>query len=52
MEEVHTKQLEDNRAMLEEKLPQQPKASPELLNLRRICDQLAKQREYSDAHQI
>ncbi len=52
MEDFHTKQLEENRAMLEEKLPKRPKDSSELLNLRRICDQLARQREYADAHQI
>ena len=52
LEDTHTKQLEENRASLEEKLPQEPKASSELLNLRRIQDQLARQREYADAHQI
>lgn len=50
MEDFHTKQLEENRAVLEERLPQNPKDSSELLNLKRIQDQLARQREYADAH--
>jgi hypothetical protein len=42
LEEKHTNELEKNRSALEKKLPQQYKSSAELLNLRKIQENLAK----------
>jgi hypothetical protein len=38
--------LEENRSKLEQSLPNMPKASAELLNNKKIQEQLAKQKEY------
>jgi len=51
MDERHTKELEDNRRTLEEK-PDAFKGSAELLNLKRIQGNLAKQKNYQEAHQV
>ena len=42
LEEKHTKELEENRVVLEQKIPLNFKPSSELLNLKRIQDQLAR----------
>lgn len=52
LEEKHIAQHEEYRGSLEGKLPDKFKPSPELLNLRRIQVNLAKQKEYSEAHQV
>ena len=46
LEEKHAKQLEENRSKLEEGLPLTFKFSAELLNLRKIQTNLAKQKNY------
>lgn len=38
--------------MLEQKIPMIFKPSSELLNLKKIQDQLARQREYGEAHKV
>lgn len=45
LEEKHVRELEENRSKLEQQLPTIPKASAELLNMKKIQDQLAKQKE-------
>ena len=52
LEDKHIAQHEDYRAQLEEKLPNIFKPSPELLNLRRVQLNLAKQKEYKEAHEV
>lgn len=52
LEDKHTKDLEENRQMQEEKLPLEFKFSSELLNLRQIQRNLAKQKNYAEAHQV
>ena len=52
LEEKHVHELEENRQMLDQNLPTQPKASAELLNLKKIEEQLAKQKLYAEAHKI
>ncbi|CDW84238.1 UNKNOWN [Stylonychia lemnae] len=52
LEENQQKELEMNRANLEQKISQVFKASSELLNLRKIQDQLARQKEYAEAHKV
>lgn len=52
LEEKHIAQHEEYRASWEEKVPVKFKPSPELLNLRRIQVNLAKQKEYAEAHQV
>lgn len=52
MEERHTQDLEQNRQHLEATLPAKYKQSTELLNLRKIQDQNARQKKYSDAHEV
>ena len=52
MEERHVKELEDNRADLEQRLPIKYKPSSEILNLQKIQDNLAKQKQYAEAHQV
>lgn len=52
MEEKHTQDLEHNRQNLESTLPAKYKQSTELLNLRKIQDQMAKQKSYQQAHQV
>lgn len=42
LEDKHVKELEENRARLEQTLPMVPKASAELLNLKKIQEQLAR----------
>jgi hypothetical protein len=44
--------LEENRQQMEESLPLTFKFSAELLNLRKIQTNLAKQKNYQDAHQV
>lgn len=51
-ENEHTKQLEENRTQLEQSLPMNFKFSAELLNLRKIQTNLAKQKNYQDAHSV
>lgn len=52
LEEKHVRELEENRQLLEQKLPLTFKQSAELLNLRTIQQQLARQKQYADAHQV
>ena len=52
LEERHVHELEENRSNLEQKLPMTFKFSAELLNLRKIQDNLAKQKEYAEAHKV
>ena len=49
LQEKHNKELEDNRALLEEKIPTIFKASTELLNSKKILEQLVRQKEYGEA---
>ena len=46
------RELEFNRKELEDKLSVTIKASPELLNMRKIQANLAKQKEYAEAHKV
>ena len=46
LEERHVKELEENRAQLEQSLPMNFKHSAELLNLKQIELQLARQKQY------
>jgi len=46
LETRHTQQLQENRMQLEETLPTVLKQSTELLNLRKIQQNLAKQKNY------
>jgi hypothetical protein len=50
MEALHMQQLQENRTNLEETLPLTFKFSAELLNLRKIQANLAKQKDYQEAH--
>lgn len=52
LEEKHINDLTVNRQTLEEKLSQMFKSSAELLNLRKIQANLAKQKNYQQAHDI
>lgn len=52
LENRHTKALEENRFTLEQSLPQEFKRSTELLNMRKIQQNLAKQKNYQEAHQV
>ena len=52
LEEKHINDLTVNRQTLEEKLSQTFKSSAELLNLRKIQANLAKQKNYQQAHDI
>jgi len=52
LEERHLKELEENRQVLEQRIPLNFKASSELLNLKKIQDGLARQKEYAEAHKI
>ena len=52
LEEKHQKELEENRQQLEVKIPMVFKASSELLNLKKILEQLARQKEYAEAQKI
>ena len=52
LDERHLKDLEENRQVLEQRIPLNFKASSELLNLKKIQDGLARQKEYSEAHKI
>lgn len=52
LEEKHIKELEENRAVLEQSLPLTFKHSAELLNMQKIQQQLAKQTQYAEAHQV
>jgi hypothetical protein len=52
LEEKHIQQHEEYRNGLEEKIPVKFKPSPELLNLKKIQGNLARQKEYKEAHQV
>ncbi|CDW71390.1 UNKNOWN [Stylonychia lemnae] len=52
LEEKHVRELEENRQVLEQKLPLTFKQSAELLNLRQIEQNLARQKSYAEAHQV
>eukprot|EP00347_Sterkiella_histriomuscorum_P005426 403356662 len=52
LENKHTKELEDNRVKLENELSTIPKASSELLNMKKIQEQLGLQGDYKGAHQM
>ncbi len=52
LQDRHQKELEENRQVLENKIPQVFKASSELLNNKKIQDQLARQKEYAEAHKV
>ena len=45
LEEKHVHELEENRAKLDQGLPTQPKQSAELLNNKKIQEQLARMKE-------
>ena len=45
LENLHVKQLEDNRVKLDVELPTIPKASSDLLNMKKIQEQLGIQGE-------
>jgi len=46
------RELEENRAKLDQTLPTIPKGSAELLNSKKIQEQLARQKEYAEAHKV
>jgi len=52
LEMRHTQQLQENRTQMEENLPLAFKFSAELLNMRKIQTNLAKQKDYQEAHQV
>lgn len=52
LEDKHIRELEENRQMLEQSLPLTFKHSAELLNMQKIEQQLAKAKEYAEAHQV
>ena len=52
LEDKHIRELEENRQRLDETLPLNFKHSAELLNLQKIQQNLAKQKEYAEAHQV
>ncbi|CDW87163.1 UNKNOWN [Stylonychia lemnae] len=52
LDEQHQRDLEKNRIDLDQKIPAIFKPSSELLNLKKIQDQLAKQKEYGEAHKV
>ena len=52
LEGKHVERHEDWRNSLDDKIPVKFKPSSELLNLRRIQVNLAKQKEYKEAHQV
>ena len=52
LEDRQVKELEENRARLEESIAQTPKMSSELLNLKKIQENLAKRSEYIEAHKV
>jgi hypothetical protein len=52
LEDRHIRDLEENRQVLEQKLPLTFKLSAELLNLKQIQGQLARQKQYAEAHQV
>lgn len=52
MAEEHTRQIEALKAELEETLPTVPKMSSEYLNLKRIEENMVKQKKFGEAHQI
>lgn len=52
MAREHQADLEFLRMDLEASLPKQFKASVEVLNLRKMMENLAKQKKYKDAHQL
>ena len=51
-ENRHVAQLTENRQNLEENLPMEFKFSTELLNQRKIQTNLAKQKNYQEAHEV
>jgi hypothetical protein len=52
MEAENQAQLEKHRQDLEENLPQRPKMSSEYLNLKKIEENMVKQKKFAEAHQI
>jgi hypothetical protein len=52
LEEKHVAKHDEFRKQIEDKIPIKFKPSPELLNLRRIQVNLAKQKEYKEAHDV
>jgi hypothetical protein len=50
LEDKHVRELEENRQILEQTIPTTYKHSAELLNLQKIQQNLAKQKEYAEAH--
>ena len=52
LEDKHVSQQEEYRGQLEEKIPYKFKPSTDLLNLKRIQVNLAKQKEYKEAHEV
>ena len=52
LEEKHSADLQDYSHQLEETIPNNFKPSAELLNLRKIQFNLAKQKEYAEAHNV
>eukprot|EP01006_Ploeotia_vitrea_P017603 TRINITY_DN48817_c0_g1_i1.p1 TRINITY_DN48817_c0_g1~~TRINITY_DN48817_c0_g1_i1.p1 ORF type:complete len:349 (-),score=53.79 TRINITY_DN48817_c0_g1_i1:476-1522(-) len=52
MLERHSKELAEFHAEMTNELPKRPKFSKDLLNLRKIQETLAKQKNYSEAHKV
>eukprot|EP00347_Sterkiella_histriomuscorum_P006204 403353664 len=52
LDERHQQELEKNRIDLQQRIPTNFKPSSELLNLKKIQDQLARQKEYAEAHKV
>lgn len=52
LEEKHEEEIKNHRTQLEEKMGEHFKKSPELLSLISMQKNLAKQKEYQEAHQI
>eukprot|EP01012_Entosiphon_sulcatum_P007676 TRINITY_DN1396_c0_g1_i4.p2 TRINITY_DN1396_c0_g1~~TRINITY_DN1396_c0_g1_i4.p2 ORF type:complete len:317 (+),score=67.61 TRINITY_DN1396_c0_g1_i4:1211-2161(+) len=52
MLERHSMELAEFHADMANELPKRPKFSKELLNIRKIQETLAKQKNYSDAHKV
>ncbi len=51
LDEKHKAELECLHAQLEQSIPEKAKASPTLLNLRQIQQNLARMKKYADAHE-
>lgn len=52
LQQQHSQQLEGRKQELEASLPDRPKMSAEYLNLKRIEENMVKQKKFGEAHQI